>query len=288
MPAIAPFDSRPPCAPPFSQSRTRLLRRNARRSPGAAADHRRCAHPLQPGRLVDAAARRGHQGAEAGRAEEGVRLQLQRRRHADALQGGAGPDRAGAAPLSHARRDGHVDAATRASSPTWRRGSRPTPTPASASSTPTARTPTLPVMRRMVRARQGAQDLPARALRRRRGRAHVQAGPGGAGAVGALGLRPVEQGARHGGQAQDAVGRRRPPQRPRAVGQARRARGSSCSSTSPSASWWAPTPTTPERWHYVVEHASYSRKWLAELPAELADNIAFRNAERLAARTLGQ
>jgi hypothetical protein len=45
---------------------------------------------------------------------------------------------------------------------------------------------------------------------------------------------------------------------------------------------------TPERWHYVVEHANYSRKWLAELPAELADNIAFRNAERLAARTRGQ
>jgi hypothetical protein len=45
---------------------------------------------------------------------------------------------------------------------------------------------------------------------------------------------------------------------------------------------------TPERWHYVVEHAKYSRQWLAELPAELADNIAFRNAERLAARTMGQ
>jgi hypothetical protein len=45
---------------------------------------------------------------------------------------------------------------------------------------------------------------------------------------------------------------------------------------------------TPERWHYVVEHASYSRKWLAELPPDLADNIAFRNAERLAARTMGQ
>ena len=45
---------------------------------------------------------------------------------------------------------------------------------------------------------------------------------------------------------------------------------------------------TPERWHYVVEHANYSRKWLNQLPAELADNIAFRNAERLAARTLGQ
>ena len=45
---------------------------------------------------------------------------------------------------------------------------------------------------------------------------------------------------------------------------------------------------TPERWHYVVEHANYSRKWLNELPPELADNIAFRNAERLAARTMGQ
>jgi hypothetical protein len=45
---------------------------------------------------------------------------------------------------------------------------------------------------------------------------------------------------------------------------------------------------TPERWHYVVEHANYSRKWLNELPAELADNIAFRNAERLAALTMGQ
>lgn len=45
---------------------------------------------------------------------------------------------------------------------------------------------------------------------------------------------------------------------------------------------------TPERWHYVVEHAAYSRKWLAELPPDLADNIAFRNAERLAARTMGQ
>lgn len=44
----------------------------------------------------------------------------------------------------------------------------------------------------------------------------------------------------------------------------------------------------PERWHYVVEQASYSRKWLAELPAEIADNIAFRNAERLAAWALGQ
>lgn len=45
---------------------------------------------------------------------------------------------------------------------------------------------------------------------------------------------------------------------------------------------------TPERWHYVVEHASYSRTWLNDLPADVADNIAFRNAERLAAWALGQ
>ena len=47
------------------------------------------------------------------------------------------------------------------------------------------------------------------------------------------------------------------------------------------------TPS-PERWYYVVEHAQFSRRWLSELPAEVADNIAFRNAERLAARVLGQ
>ena len=39
---------------------------------------------------------------------------------------------------------------------------------------------------------------------------------------------------------------------------------------------------TPERWYYVVEHAAWSRTWLAGLPSELADNIAWRNAERLA------
>ena len=47
------------------------------------------------------------------------------------------------------------------------------------------------------------------------------------------------------------------------------------------------TPS-PERWYYVVEHAAFSRKWLSELPADVADNIAFRNGERLAAWALGQ
>jgi hypothetical protein len=38
---------------------------------------------------------------------------------------------------------------------------------------------------------------------------------------------------------------------------------------------------TPERWHYVVEHARWSRAWLAELPPALAERIAWRNAEAL-------
>jgi hypothetical protein len=46
------------------------------------------------------------------------------------------------------------------------------------------------------------------------------------------------------------------------------------------------TPS-PERWYYVVGHARISRAWISELPPEVADNVAFRNAERLAAWALG-
>jgi hypothetical protein len=45
---------------------------------------------------------------------------------------------------------------------------------------------------------------------------------------------------------------------------------------------------TPERWHYIGEHARYSRGWLADLPAPLAERIGWRNAEdlvRAAAKT---
>ena len=38
---------------------------------------------------------------------------------------------------------------------------------------------------------------------------------------------------------------------------------------------------TPERWFYVVEHANWSRAWLAELPPALAERIAWRNAEAM-------
>ncbi|MGB8436214.1 MAG: amidohydrolase family protein [Burkholderiales bacterium] len=33
----------------------------------------------------------------------------------------------------------------------------------------------------------------------------------------------------------------------------------------------------PERWHYVPEHATWSRAWLAELPPEVAEQIAWKN-----------
>jgi len=41
---------------------------------------------------------------------------------------------------------------------------------------------------------------------------------------------------------------------------------------------------TPERWHYLVEHAQWTRAWLADLPAPLAERIAWRNGEELFVR----
>ena len=35
----------------------------------------------------------------------------------------------------------------------------------------------------------------------------------------------------------------------------------------------------PERWHYVPEHASWSRAWLADLPPDVAERIAWKNGE---------
>jgi hypothetical protein len=37
----------------------------------------------------------------------------------------------------------------------------------------------------------------------------------------------------------------------------------------------------PERWHYVSEHAQWSRTWLADLPPEVAERIAWKNGEAL-------
>ncbi len=38
---------------------------------------------------------------------------------------------------------------------------------------------------------------------------------------------------------------------------------------------------TPERWHYVVEHANWSRQWLADLPRDVAERIAWKNGQTL-------
>ena len=38
---------------------------------------------------------------------------------------------------------------------------------------------------------------------------------------------------------------------------------------------------TPERWHYVGEHAAWSRAWLADLPPDVAERIAWKNGEAL-------
>lgn len=38
---------------------------------------------------------------------------------------------------------------------------------------------------------------------------------------------------------------------------------------------------TPERLHYIPEHATFSRAWLSALPREIAEQIAHRNGEKL-------
>jgi predicted TIM-barrel fold metal-dependent hydrolase len=38
---------------------------------------------------------------------------------------------------------------------------------------------------------------------------------------------------------------------------------------------------TPERWHYVGEHAEWSRRWLSDLPRNVAERIAYKNGEDL-------
>jgi hypothetical protein len=35
----------------------------------------------------------------------------------------------------------------------------------------------------------------------------------------------------------------------------------------------------PERWHYVPEHSAWSRAWLADLPPDVAERIAWKNGE---------
>lgn len=39
----------------------------------------------------------------------------------------------------------------------------------------------------------------------------------------------------------------------------------------------------PERWYYVGPHSEFTNAWLSDLPHEIADNIAYKNAERMLA-----
>jgi hypothetical protein len=43
---------------------------------------------------------------------------------------------------------------------------------------------------------------------------------------------------------------------------------------------------TPERWPYVIEHARWTRQWLAQLPRNVAERIAWKNGETLFARSI--
>jgi hypothetical protein len=38
---------------------------------------------------------------------------------------------------------------------------------------------------------------------------------------------------------------------------------------------------TPERWHYLPDHAAFSRAWLADLPSGVAERIAWQNGQAL-------
>ena len=45
---------------------------------------------------------------------------------------------------------------------------------------------------------------------------------------------------------------------------------------------------TPERWHYIPEHAEWSRRWLADLPREVAERIAWKIGDQLFGSRLAQ
>lgn len=40
----------------------------------------------------------------------------------------------------------------------------------------------------------------------------------------------------------------------------------------------------PERWYYIADHAEFSRRWISSLPKELAEKIAYKNAEAMIQR----
>jgi hypothetical protein len=45
---------------------------------------------------------------------------------------------------------------------------------------------------------------------------------------------------------------------------------------------------TPERWHDIPDHAAFSRAWLNDLPSDLAERIAWTNAETIFVTGVGR
>ena len=115
------------------------------------------------------------------------------------------------------------------------------------------------------RARETARPFSARAFGCRRGRAPVQAVAAGEDPLGPFGLRPARACARDAAQAQEPLVRSRVPDRPGAGGKVD-ADWRAAFLEFPDRFMVGTDSFTPERWHYIGEHANWSRGWLADLP----------------------
>ena len=239
----------------------------------------RCPSSLQPRRLGSRAAARLHRDPAQGQHTPRPGVELQQRGHPDAAGRGARHDRARAAALSLAWRARHLGA--RSDGHPVRRG------PAvEAQVRGDRRVPYLRRRRRPAehaahrRARPSARTVPPFALGLGSSRPPLRAGPERPRAVGSLGLRAAGERARHVAQVLDAVVRSCFPDRAclERQGDAGVARGFL---EFPDRFLVGTDTFTPERLHYIAEHARWSRQWLSDLPRDVAEKIAFRNGERL-------
>ena len=225
---------------------------------GRPADLRR-APALQPRRLGVGAARAGDRDAAQGGRQARAGLELRRRRPAAPRRAGARPDHPRAAALPLARRHRHL---------VPRRDGDPVPG-GPAQEIPIRRDRRVPPLRRGRRppgaaphgaAREAVQPVPARAFRRRRGRAPVQA----------VAARRASSGRTPASSAPDGVRtmlrkhknlwcRSRLPHRPRRRAARSTRNGARRSCEFPDRFMLGTDTYTPERWHYIPEHAVWSR-----------------------------
>ena len=251
----------------------------ARRRRGRAADLRR-ARPLQPRCVGKPAAEGRHRDPAQGGTQARARLELRRRGHAAARRRGARARAAVAASVSHARRCQHVGArrdggrvprgaaapqryvGDRRVSSVWRRR-RP---PGSASAWWRSRSSTSSSCTRIrtstrssacsarTRTRASCGRIPASTVRSTCATCCASTRTCGATSRSAASTAPAAKCRRSGAR---------------------------CSPRFPDRFMVGTDTFTPERWHYIVEHANWSRAWLADLPPALAERIAWRNGEAL-------